>query len=34
MNPDFRCIGIGVAADADPDAKLVWVQHFYTERVG
>jgi len=30
MNPDFKSIGIGVAAEADPTLGLVWVQHFYS----
>lgn len=29
MNPQFTQIGIGVAADADPESNLCWVQHFY-----
>lgn len=29
MDPRFTQIGIGVAADADPRAKLCWTQHFY-----
>lgn len=29
MNPQFTQIGIGVAADADPDSNFCWVQHFY-----
>lgn len=29
MNPEFTQIGIGVAADPDPDGKLCWTQHFY-----
>ncbi|MBQ4625792.1 MAG: CAP domain-containing protein [Clostridia bacterium] len=29
MNPEFTQIGIGVAADADPEDNLCWVQHFY-----
>jgi uncharacterized protein YkwD/predicted small lipoprotein YifL len=28
MNPDFKYIGIGVAAEADPTKNLCWVQHF------
>lgn len=28
MNPEFRYIGIGVAAEADPTKNLCWVQHF------
>ncbi len=28
MNPDFTRIGIGVAADPDPDGKLCWSQLF------
>lgn len=31
MNPEFKSIGIGVAADCDPSGKLCWVQHFYSE---
>ena len=28
MNPEFVKIGIGVAADPDPDGKLCWTQIF------
>ena len=28
INPDFKYIGIGVAAEADPTKNLCWVQHF------
>lgn len=31
MNPDFVKIGIGVAADPDPDGKLCWTQIFLSE---
>lgn len=31
MNPDFVKIGIGVAADPDPDGKLCWTQIFMNE---
>lgn len=30
MNPEFKSIGIGVAAEADPTLGLCWVQHFYS----
>ena len=29
VNPRFNYIGIGVAADPNPDGNLCWVQHFY-----
>lgn len=29
MNPEFTEIGIGVAADPDPNGKLCWTQHFH-----
>lgn len=29
INPKFKKIGIGVAADCDSGRNLVWVQHFY-----
>lgn len=29
MNPEFTEIGIGVAADPDPEGKLCWTQHFH-----
>ncbi|MBR0113040.1 MAG: CAP domain-containing protein [Clostridia bacterium] len=31
INPAFKSIGIGVAADCDPGRNLCWVQHFYSE---
>lgn len=31
MNPDFVKIGIGIAADPDPDGKLCWTQIFMDE---
>ncbi|MBE6771557.1 MAG: CAP domain-containing protein [Ruminococcaceae bacterium] len=31
MNPEFVKIGIGVAADPDPDGKLCWTQIFMNE---
>ncbi len=31
MNGKYKSIGIGVAPDCDPDKKLCWVQHFYSE---
>lgn len=30
MNPEFKSIGIGIAAEADPTLGLAWVQHFYS----
>lgn len=30
MNPNFKKIGIGVAAEPDPTKNLCWVQHFYS----
>ena len=29
MNPKFKKVGFGVAADPDKDAKFCWVQHFW-----
>lgn len=31
MNPDFVEVGIGIAADPDPDGKLCWTQIFLSE---
>jgi uncharacterized protein YkwD len=31
INGDFKSIGIGIAPDCDPERKLCWVQHFYSE---
>ena len=31
INGKFKSIGIGIAPDCDPERKLCWVQHFYSE---